>query len=84
MVAQMQSLIDTGESLNLDDLENTSNENSSESRNNSKFSESQIESDQEDFFSSSGSTAVSSVKSLNIFDDLEMKRCKLETELGIE
>ena len=80
MVAQMQSLIDTGESLNLDDLENTSNE----SRNNSKFSESQIESDQEDFFSSSGSTAVSSVKSLNIFDDLEMKRCKLETELGIE
>ena len=84
MVAQMQSLIETGESLNLFDLENTSNENSSESRNNSKFSESALESEPEDFFSSSGSTAVSSLRSLNVFDDLEMKRSKLETELGIE
>lgn len=75
----MQSLIETGESINVDDIENESKPSSA---NDSKAST--VETDIEEFWDSSESTQNSIIKSLNVFDDLEMKRCKLENELGIQ
>jgi len=79
MVAQMQSLLETSESINVDDIEN---ESKNSSTNESKAST--VETDIEEFWDSPNSTQHSVPKSLNVFDDLEMKRCKLETELGIQ
>ena len=71
--AHMESLLQTGESINVDDIENESKTSSS---NNSKSSS--VATDIEDYWDSPNSTQMSNVsKSLNAFDNLEMKRCKL-------
>ena len=78
VIANMESLLETGVSINVDDIENESKENSV---NGSKSSSIATE---EEFWDSPTSTQQSMYRKLNQFDDLEMKRCKLENELGIQ
>jgi len=80
LMANMQSLIDVQESINVDDIENESDKENSP--NSTRTTD---ETGDDDLWESANSSAkIKARKTLNPFDDLELKRMNLEAELGIK
>jgi len=78
LMANMQSLIDVQESINVDDIENESDK-----ENSPNSTQTTDETGDDDLWESHNSSAKTK-KTLNPFDDLEVKRMNLEAELGIK
>ncbi len=91
-MANMQSLIDVQESINVDDIENESDKVRSLlfhvnllflQENSPNSTQTTDETGDDDLWESHNSSAKTK-KTLNPFDDLEVKRMNLEAELGIK
>ena len=92
-MANMQSLIDVQESINVDDIENESDKVKSSlsniflllQENSPNSTRTTDETGDDDLWESANSSAkIKARKTLNPFDDLELKRMNLEAELGIK